>query len=134
MGNRTITVCDGGGCTAEHDNPISRGGAVMPRTEPGWGTLHATDAARDFPYSYDLCPACIQKIAELLGLKTGEDLALERDALFRTALSEYSVPPSSTDLPSVPPNKCVTCGEPYVGETCYFCPAPPPPLTPTEDS
>lgn len=121
------TVCDGGGCLAEHANPISQGHAVLPRMKPGWGTLHASDEATGFSYSYDLCAACIGKIVELIGLKTGEEMARERNTSFRAMLSEQ------VDLPIAPPNKCGTCGEPYVGETCYFCPPPSVPLSLTED-
>jgi hypothetical protein len=124
MGSRTTTVCDGAGCAAEHENPVSRGGAVLQRPERGWGTLHASDETTGFPYSYDLCSACIRKITELLGLKTGEELFRERDEMFRAVLP-------AVDLPAPVPKNCETCGEPYVGDSCYFCPASPPP--PLED-
>lgn len=122
MGNRTTTICDGAGCTAEHDNPVTSRLAPQ-RQVAGWATVYGSDEKTGFHFSYDLCPACLLKIVTLLGLKTAEELFHERDAEFRSTLAAYDSPP---DEPVQPPKTCETCKEPYVGESCYFCPPPAP--------
>jgi hypothetical protein len=120
MGNRTTTVCDG--CAAEHDNPVTS--RLSPQRQAlGWATVHVSGEKTGFPCSYDLCPACVRKMIEQLGLKTPEDLHREQMA----ALGVIDVP-GIEPTPLVPPKTCETCKTPYVGESCYFCP----PNAPTE--
>jgi hypothetical protein len=78
------------------------------------------DEKTNFSHSYDLCPACVQKITEGFGLKSGEQLMRERDEQFRVAYAPAEIAPSPPLLPS---GTCEACGAPYVGESCYFCSA-----------
>ncbi len=119
MGNRTTTVCDGVGCTAEHDNPVSSRLAPQ-RQYPGWATIHVKDE-NGHPGSYDLCPACFQKMAVLLGLKSPEEMFREQvDSL--NVLDVPGIEPFDAPPPLLPPKTCEKCREPYVGDSCYFCP------------
>lgn len=118
MGNRTTTVCDGAGCTAEHDNPITSRLAPQ-RQYLGWASVHVKDEKTGYPCSYDLCPACVQKMVTLLGLQSAEEMLHAQMAV----LNVIDVP-AADPTPRLPPKTCETCGEPYVGESCYFCPPP----------
>jgi hypothetical protein len=97
---------------------------MLPQQHRGWGKLLVSDENTGYPCTYDLCPTCIQKIAALLDLKTGEQLLRERGELIRTGLSAYGVPSPLTMEKSSPvlSKTCETCNEPYVGDSCYFCP------------
>lgn len=125
MGQRTTTVCDGAGCTAERENPVTSRNAVLPLHEKGWGTLHASDEKTGYSCSYDLCPACVQKIVTLLGLKSVEALFREQTALRHTAYARLPGLQGVEDEEPEPPKTCATCNEPYVGDSCYFCPPAP---------
>jgi hypothetical protein len=127
MGNRTTTTCDGAGCTAEHDNPlVSR--LAPPRQHLGWAMVHGLDEKTGSHFSYDLCPACLQKMIAALSLVPVE--VMHRAQM--VALGIVDMPGIDTD-PLAPPTLCATCKEPYVGESCYFCP-PAAPAASTEDS
>jgi len=119
MGNRTTTVCDGAGCTAEHDNPVTSRLAPQ-RQYRGWATVHGKDEKTGHPGSYDLCPACVGKMVTLLGLKSPEEMFHEQVA----SLNVIDVPGIDPSPPLLPPKTCEQCSEPYVGESCYFCPPP----------
>jgi hypothetical protein len=118
MGNRTTTICDGVGCTAEHDNPVTSR-LASHRQYRGWASVHVSDEKTGHLGSYDLCPACVQKMATLLGLKSPEEMFREQVA----SLDVIDVP-GVDPTPLLPPKTCEKCSEPYVGESCYFCPPP----------
>lgn len=116
MGNRTTTTCDGAGCTVEHDNPVTS--RLAPQRQfAGWATVHGCDEKTGFHFSYDLCPACLQKMIESLGLTSAEVLHREQMAAFGVVDV-----PGIEEPPLLPPKTCETCTAPYVGESCYFCP------------
>ena len=116
MGNRTTTTCDGAGCTAEYENPATARLAPQ-RQAAGWASVHGVDEEKGFHFSYDLCPACVQKMIEALGLKPAE--VMHREQMI--ALGVVDVPGIEAP-PLLPPKTCEACKEPYVGESCYFCP------------
>lgn len=123
MGNRTTTTCDGAGCTAEQANPVTPRLAPQ-RQSPGWATVHGIDEKTGFHFSYDLCPACVQKMIEALGLKPAE-------VMHRAHMTALGADwPGLEAPPLLPPQTCGTCGEPYVGEGCYFCPPKEPEASP----
>ncbi len=124
MGNRTTTTCDGAGCTAEHDNPTTSRLAPQ-RQQAGWASVHGIDEKTASHFSYDLCPACVLKLIEALGLVPPEVQHREHMA----ALGVLAVP-GIEGPPLVPAKTCGTCGEPYVGESCYFCPPKAPEAVP----
>ena len=138
MGNRITIVCDGRDCKAEYAHPIVHGGPGGVRgRQPGWAVVNFIDEKTGFPCSWDLCPGCVQKIVDLLGLPTGEQL-FRADGLGLPGLSIRGLPgmpgvigmTSLDDAPPEPPKHCDTCKEPYVGTSCYFCP----PTAPSGDA
>ena len=130
MGNRITIVCDGRDCKADHALPIVHGGLGGVRSRsPGWATVSFIDEKSGFPCSWDLCPDCVKKIVDLLGLPTGEQL-FRADGLGLPGLSIRGLPgmlgmPGLVGLDDAPPEPakhCEKCQEPYVGASCYFCP------------
>jgi len=129
MGNRTTIVCDGKECNAERSSPVVHGVPSVRSHSPGWATVAFIDDKTGFPCTWDLCPGCVKKIVELLGLPTGDQL-FRADGLGLPGLSIRGLPgvlgmstiPGLDEAPPEPPKQCEKCNTPYVGATCYFCP------------
>jgi hypothetical protein len=102
MGNRTTTLCDAAGCTAEQENPRMVGQLQLQPV--GWGKLLTSDVKTGFPSSYDLCPTHVDQIIKQLGLPN------QQQAMYTPTLS-----------PTPTLKTCEKCTQPYVGESCYFC-------------